>query len=272
MRHSFLRWTFALAATFFLMIQGAALAGDGDDEAKPKPPPNPWYRRPDFSLYFSGRYVYERNCLICHGENGDGKGELGVTLPVKPRSFLQGVFKYRSTPPGKMPTDDDLRRTITGGLNGTAMGAFTMLSSTDLNEVVEYIKFFSRRWRKQENFAEPILFPPLPAWFQNKAERSQHAAAGKTLYESACMVCHGPQGDGTPMTPAPLMDIWGQAVKPADLREVHLRCGNDLADIYRTLTTGLDGTPMASFAEAFTPEQRWDVVSYVATLRKAEGR
>jgi len=27
---------------------------------------------------------------------------------------------------------------------------------------------------------------------------------------------------------APLIEIWGHEVKPAGLREIHLRCGNDL--------------------------------------------
>ena len=31
--------------------------------------------------------------------------------------------------------------------------------------------------------------------------------------------------------------------------------------------TGLNGTPMVSFAHAFTPEQKWDLVAYVLSLR-----
>ena len=81
----------------------ACLARAAGEE--PKAPSNPAYRRPDFALFHSGRYVFERHCMICHGADGDGRGELSVTLPVKPRSFLQGYFKYRSTPPGKLPTD-----------------------------------------------------------------------------------------------------------------------------------------------------------------------
>ena len=34
----------------------------------------------NYSLYEQGRYVYEQNCLICHGDRGDGPQavELGV--------------------------------------------------------------------------------------------------------------------------------------------------------------------------------------------------
>ena len=123
-------------------------AAGGDDKEEPVPVQNPAFRRPDFSLFYGGRYVYERHCIVCHGKDGDGKGEMSPALPVKPRSFLQGMFKYRSTPAGKLPTDADLRRTITGGISGTAMGMFTMLTEQEVTSVMEYNKFFSRRWRK----------------------------------------------------------------------------------------------------------------------------
>ena len=102
----------------------------------------------DFELYAQGRYVYERNCIICHGARGDGQGEMSKTIMPKPRSFREGMFKFRSTPWDKLPTEDDLRRTITGGLTGTAMGMFTQLQSDDVTAVIEYVKSFSRRWRK----------------------------------------------------------------------------------------------------------------------------
>jgi mono/diheme cytochrome c family protein len=33
------------------------------------------------------------------------------------------------------------------------------------------------------------------------------------------------------------------------------------------LATGLNGTPMASFETTLTPEQRWDIIAYVMTLK-----
>jgi mono/diheme cytochrome c family protein len=36
--------------------------------------------------------------------------------------------------------------------------------------------------------------------------------------------------------------------------------------MFRDLVTGLDGTPMPSFASAMTTDQRWDVVHYLRTL------
>ena len=73
----------------------------------------------DFNLYMEGKYVYERNCIVCHGPRGDGTGEMSAQLQPKPRSFREGMFKFRSTPAGMLPTEADLARTIRGGLSGT---------------------------------------------------------------------------------------------------------------------------------------------------------
>jgi hypothetical protein len=45
-----------------------------------------------------------------------------------------------------------------------------------------------------------------------------------------------------------------------------------LQDIYRTLATGLDGTPMPSVGEALAPDDLWALVYYVDSLAPPEGR
>lgn len=258
------RWTVCHLLGFFLAA--ACIAGSAEEEAEA--PVNPAYRRPNFDLFYSGRYVYERHCIICHGESGDGKGEMSLLLPVKPRSFVQGFFKYRSTPPGKLPTDQDLRRTVTHGISGTAMGAFSMLTRQEVTAVIEYVKFFSRRWRKPENFALPPTLPDPPDWLRRFEESGEHVKRGGSIYQAACAACHGTKGDGKGIASEQLRDMWGLEVAPADLRQPHLRCGDDLRDLFRVLTVGLDGTPMVSYAEVLTPEERWDLVAYLATLRE----
>lgn len=221
----------------------------------------------DFELYAQGRYVYERNCIVCHGPRGDGQGEMSKTLAPRPRSFREGMFKFRTTPWEKLPTDDDLRRTITGGLTGTAMGMFTHLQPDDVTAVIEYLKSFSRRWRKLENHAEPLAFPTPPAWLTDKQACEPHIAAGKVLFGNICASCHGPKGDGKGPAAPTLKDIWGLPSVPSDLRQEHLRCGDGPEDIFRVLTTGLNGTPMISQAQTLTEQQRWQVIAYIQSIR-----
>ena len=221
----------------------------------------------DYNLYAEGKYVYERNCIVCHGPRGDGKGELSAGLQPKPRSFREGMFKFRSTPPGMLPTEEDLRVTIRGGLTGTGMGMFTQLQDSEVRAVIEYVKSFSRRWRKQENYAEPVRLPEAPKWLEDGKAVAAHAPAGKLLFENICATCHGPKADGNGVTAAALKDIWELPSKPSDLRQPHLRCGDRPIDVYRVLATGLNGTPMISYEGTLSEAQRWDIIAYLQTLK-----
>ncbi|MFO1484933.1 MAG: cytochrome c [Verrucomicrobiaceae bacterium] len=225
----------------------------------------------DFNLYMQGKYVYERNCIVCHGQRGDGNGELSPTLKPKPRSFREGMFKFRTTPLGTLPTDDDLRHTIRHGLSGTAMGMFTQFTDEEVNAVITYVKSFSRRWRKPENYAPSLEFPSEPAWLKDAAAAKTHAQSGQKLFAANCAACHGEKADGKGAAAIVLKDIWGIPAAPSDLRQPHLRCGDNAADIYRVLATGLNGTPMVSFEPTLTPAQRWDIIAYIFSIRLPSG-
>lgn len=213
-----------------------------------------------------GRYVYERNCHICHGRWGDGDGEMSKGMIPKPRKFSAGIFKYRTTPAGFLPTDDDLTRTIRGGRANTSMPYFTQLSDREVRAVVEFIKFFSPKWRKPENFAAPVKLPELPAWLTKESDSTLRVANGRSTYAIACLPCHGEQADGKGPAIAELKDAWGDPAVPADLRLPAFRNGRPPADLFRVLTLGIHGTPMASFAEALTEEQRWELAAFIGTL------
>ena len=221
----------------------------------------------DFNLYMQGKYVYERNCIVCHGPRGDGNGELSPTLQPKPRSFREGMFKFRSTPYGMLPTDEDLRRTITHGLSGTAMGMFSHLQADEVSAVIAYLKSFSRRWKKPENHALALKFSPPPEWFKTANDLKAHAQAGQKLFAVNCAACHGEKADGKGPAAISLKDIWGMPAAPVDLRQAHLRCGDSPADLFRVLATGLNGTPMVSFDATLTEAQRWDVIAYIMSVR-----
>jgi mono/diheme cytochrome c family protein len=144
---------------------------------------------------------------------------------------------------------------------------FTHLADDEVRSVIEYLKSFSRRWRKAENYAEPLILPPTPTWLEDKTASAAHAVNGKTLFTANCAACHGPEADGKGPAAIALKDIWEQPARPADLRQPHLRCGDTLADLYRVLATGLNGTPMVSFEITLTQDQRWDIIAYIQTLK-----
>jgi mono/diheme cytochrome c family protein len=141
------------------------------------------------------------------------------------------------------------------------------LRESDVRAVAEYVKLFSRKWRKLENYALPVELPPEPAWLRDSDKLEQHATEGRKVFLTACASCHGEHADGKGPAATALKDDLGQPAQPADLREPHLRSGDEPSDIYRVLMTGLNGTPMVSFAETLSTENKWDVVAFVLKTR-----
>ena len=93
-----------------------------------------------------GYAIYRRNCLHCHGVSGAGDGPTAAFLYPTPRDYRRGIFKFTSTPSGKKPHRDDLRRTITYGLHGTSMPAFEpLLTEEEIEQVIDYVMFLSIR-------------------------------------------------------------------------------------------------------------------------------
>jgi mono/diheme cytochrome c family protein len=223
---------------------------------------------PDRELFLQGRFIFERNCATCHGKWGDGKGDMSAGMLPRPRSFVSGLFKYHSTPAGFLPTNEDLMRTIREGIPSTAMPSFTILSEKEIHAVAEYIKTFSSKWRKKENYAPPLQLPPLPAWFERRQALQAHATTGHDLFQQLCAACHGLNGDGQGPSAAQLKDQWEQRCPPSDLRQSALRSGHQFTDIYRVLMTGISATPMPSFADSLSDKQRWDLIAYIAELRR----
>jgi mono/diheme cytochrome c family protein len=247
-----------IAAAFNLLWAGAFACAAESSNAIPSA---------SISTLLQGRAVYQKNCVPCHGQSGDGRGDMGLTVKPRPRNFRAAVFKFRSTPSGTLPTDDDLARTIRGGLSGTAMPIFTSLREQEIRAVIAYVKSFSPRWEKAENYAASVPLPELPGWFKDRDEVSRHAQNGKPLFLAACAPCHGLTGDGRGSASIEMKDSFGEPVTPSDLRQP-LRCGREPKDIYRTLVTGLDGTPMPSFFGAFSETQFWEISAYVTSLRR----
>ena len=211
-----------------------------------------------------GERAYLENCAACHGEKGDGKGPQANRLKTKPRDFTTGKYKFRSTPSGSLPLDDDIFSTISHGVRGTSMLAQLHLSERERWAVTEYLKTFSRRF-KTEKLAQPIPIPPQPSF------NAQLIARGKSKYtEAGCNQCHGSDGKGDGPSGNELKDDQGDAIAPSDLTLKPFKSGPNPEDLYRTISTGLNGTPMPSYAAVLTPQERWAITSYITSIATRE--
>ena len=207
-----------------------------------------------------GKEVFEAHCSGCHGLKGDGAGPAATFLWPLPRDFTAGVFKFRTTPSGVLPTDGDLVRTITRGVRWTAMPTWHEVSEKERLAVVAYLKTLSKRWKDDAPEAA-LVIPPAPR------ATPQLLADGKILYARAkCAECHGETGKGDGPAAATLKDDFDRPIRPADFTRGELKGGATVVDIYRTMTTGLDGTPMPSFTDTLSDAERWAISYYVLSL------
>ncbi len=207
-----------------------------------------------------GQQIYEVNCAVCHGVDGGGNGPAAGTFAIRPRDFRPGIFKFRSTPSGTLPTDDDLMRTVTHGLRWTAMVGRPDLPEYARQAVIQYIKKFSSRFAKEQP-GKPVAVPTPPA------QTAKLVAQGQTLYDQlGCASCHGKTGQGNGPSAQGLKDDWGWPIWPSDLTWRPLKRGSDIRETYLTLVTGLSGTPMPSYASSLDSQQAWALVYYLESL------
>jgi mono/diheme cytochrome c family protein len=214
----------------------------------------------------AGKKLYEVNCAQCHGEKGDGEGIAAPFVLPKPRDFTSGKFKIRTTPSGALPTTQDLKKIIRAGMPYTAMPAWPQFNEQQLTDLVYYVKSFASDFAKTERQPEPIQIPSAPSLSKDSIEK------GKKLYaDLGCARCHGDLGRTDGISAPTLKDDWGNTIRPADLtHRWTFRGGPKREDIFRAFSTGLNGTPMPSFVDALSVEQRWDLANYVYSLSESD--
>src|SRR5579862_7842978 len=158
-----------------------------------------------------GAVIYQRYCVSCHGDLGNGAGEVAEWVTPKPRDYRQGTFKWRSTPSGSLPLVRDLEKTIRDGVYGTYMPSWYAIGLRSRLDVIAYIMTFSDRWAKEKP-QEAIVIPPEPPYSDDSVKR------GRALYEKVnCSQCHGEKALGDGPSSHDLKDDWGNVIVPYDL-------------------------------------------------------
>jgi cytochrome c oxidase cbb3-type subunit 2 len=211
------------------------------------------------------KYDYRRYCVGCHGELGDGQGENTPWLDPKPRNFTLATFKCRSTPTGTLPLDQDLFNSIGRGFTNSNMPIWNTLTKQERADLVALIKTFSPRWQK-EKAGDPIKIPAEPP------VTIASISHGKELFTKLeCWKCHGPQGKGDGPSASTLTDSQDNPIRPYNFAaardDARFKCGSANEDIFRIFMTGVDGTPMPSFADTIQPNDAWDLVHFLRTLQ-----
>lgn len=230
-----------------------------------------------------GQALFRTQCAICHGETGDGAGKFAYLMNPRPRNLKAGKFKLTTTE-NLIPSDQDLMRTITRGMPGSAMPPWGHLPIADLEALVAYVRAIHTEAVRAELDAEvrggdlkvaeyndtlasrtkpgtPIVIPPEPPiddlrWFN-----------GRRIYLEACASCHGP--DGHPLPEAVKFDDDGFPDPPRSFVNGIFKGGMDGPAIYCRIVKGMKGTPMPAFEGNYSDDELWDLIHYVQSLARS---
>lgn len=79
-----------------------------------------------------GERIYRANCIVCHGQRGDGKGPASNTLNPRPKDFRRSATSRA-----------EMAEVIMSGIRGTSMVGFgKTLDTKDIQDVAEYVYRF----------------------------------------------------------------------------------------------------------------------------------
>lgn len=257
---------------FFVMIVKSQ-AEDKPEAKKEEPKVAPSAGRPEKasdSDLAEGEKIYFRKCVWCHGPEGAGDGPSADRLWPRPRNFNAGTFKVRQTASGELPLEEDLFQTVKHGLSGSAMPAWDQILSD--NQILQVVRFVRTKLVKDRNFLDKDTEDFHKIDYGKQISTSKESIEkGKVLFmtKAKCVECHGNEGRGDGNKSQ--KDEWGFPILPADLHKCWNFRGNredpyNPKNIFREISTGLNGTPMPSFADILSPEDRWNVANFVISL------
>lgn len=203
-----------------------------------------------------GRNVYAQNCMVCHGDRGQGAP--GATGLIPPRDF--------TTPQARIElTRERMLNSVTYGRANTAMAAFAgRLPAPDIEAVVDYVRASlmlpasdaisgtnAHAGRSgASGTADPHTLP-----FQNGLQGN--AAHGEKTYLANCATCHGAKGDGK----GPRAYFINP--KPRNFIDPAFRAAFNRPAIFTAVSEGRLGAEMPAWSKVLDHQQIADVSEYV---------
>jgi cytochrome c oxidase cbb3-type subunit 2 len=147
------------------------------------------------------------------------------------------------------------------------MPQWSNLTKQQRADLVAWVKHFSPRW-VSEKPGTPIQIPAEP---EVTPERIK---AGRDVFAKVqCWKCHGVEGKADGPSAATLTDDQGRPILAFNFTEgARPKCGSTDQDLYKIFMTGLDGTPMPSFADNIKPDEAWDLVFYLKALEPQKSK
>lgn len=208
-----------------------------------------------------GKLVWERNCVSCHGASGkNDAGMVGVVPGLEAGGFTQGykhgggliqIYNLIST---KQEVAHPVYPQLPYQDRWAAAHFARSLSEVKPNDPPVAVE--AARYEAINGVCDPQLKGTIAARVQPKGE--EQLAKGKELYASNCSSCHGDAGKGDGAAAAALVPPPRNFVS----LDQQWKNGSSPLGMFKTLSNGIEGSSMASYAN-LSEDERWALVHYV---------
>lgn len=211
-----------------------------------------------------GRVVYAQNCMVCHGERGQGAPSNAGLIP--PRDF--------TTPQSRAElTRERMLGSVTNGRPNTAMAAFAnRLPASDIEAVVDYVRAGlmlpstggisgtnAHAGRGGQQAGEGMSQPFANGLIGDPAR-------GEKMYMANCATCHGTKGDGK----GPRAYFINP--KPRNFVDKNFRLAFNRPAIYTAVHDGRLGAEMPAWSKVLNDQEITDVSEFVFNRFVRQGR
>jgi sulfur oxidation c-type cytochrome SoxX len=197
--------------------------------------------------------IYQNNCARCHGDKGDGKGQIWLYLDPAPRDLTKVAF-MNSKP------EERFFQSVKQGVAGTSMPAWgRAFNDGQIRGVLGYIfqNFVKepRRELKQRNTPD-----------SNPVAMSESSMrAGEQIFQQRCAGCHGKKADGKGPNS---LDI---VPRPRNLRNHEfMRAASDRR-LFESIMYGVQGTAMPPWVDyGLTQTDVGNLLNYLRSLNQGK--
>ncbi len=195
--------------------------------------------------------LYKELCQRCHGEKGDGHGQIAIYLDPYPRDLTKAGFMNSKTP-------ERLLASIKDGVAGTSMPAWgNVLKPDQMQSLLDHIqKTFTRDPRR------PVKDRKLPE--SNPVVMSAESVdRGEKMFVQRCSGCHGRKADGKGPNSLDILP------RPRNLQNTAFVDSINDKRLFESVLYGIQGTAMPSWIDyGLTNQDVGDLVNYIRKINQ----